>query len=284
MGTPVARDPAPNTVDYQGPRILCRAAGAAPRPGGAVGMDLRAGRHLDGLRRFQRQSGTHVAGPAHRALALPFGRHRWVACAGPDSIAVTAGERARSQVWEWANERAKIPVDPENGPPWHLAVQPLTGGGSAVSLVFSHTIADGAASALSIVSAVEGHRWDWGTRRAAAVRHGAARGIWPAPPAHCRTIPSSAARAPCGCSANRPRPNRRPTRPTSPPPGGTVGSKEPVTVPMVAASVDVASFDAKVAELGGTRNAFRRRAGRPPRPRPRPGRRRRERDADVPGQ
>jgi hypothetical protein len=33
-------------------------------------------------------------------------------------------------------------------------------------------------------------------------------------------------------------------------------SAEPVTVPMVAAAIDVASFDQKVAELGGTRNAL----------------------------
>jgi hypothetical protein len=179
-----------------------------------------------------------------------------VSSAGPDSIAVSTGERARSEVWDWANERAKIPVDPETGPGWHLAVQPLTGGGSAVSLVFSHTIADGAASTLSIVSAVEGHAWDLGypepgTRpfgRALREDIGTTARLLPG-------IPSSLVGT-VRLQRQQAAANPRPKTAKAKKPVATSGSKEPVTVPMVAASIDAETFDKKVAELSGTRNAF----------------------------
>lgn len=213
---------------------------------------------MDGLRRFQRNLAHTLLGRRIERSPLPFGRHRWVTCAGPDSIDVSTRERTRAQVWDWANERAKIPVDPETGPAWHLAVQPLTDGGSAVSLVFSHTIADGAASTLSIVSAVEGHRWDLqypapGSRSLGqALRQdiaGTARLLPGIPSSLIGTVRLQRRQAAAHPKPNNPKPTKKP---------GTVptGSGEPVTVPMVAASIDAASFDQKVAELGGTRNSL----------------------------
>lgn len=228
---------------------------------GPVGQSVwiyERGVDMDGLRRFQRNLEHTLLGRRIERSPLPFGRHRWVAGAGPDSIAVSTRERARSEVWDWANERAKIPVDPETGPAWHLAVQPLTGGGSAVSLVFSHTIADGAASTMSIVSAVEGHTWDLGYPdpgsrtfgRALREDLGTTARLLPG-------IPSSliaTVRLQRQQALANPKPKTKPAK--KPAPVLPADSNEPVTVPMVAASIDVETFDKKVAELSGTRNAF----------------------------
>lgn len=245
---------APNTVDYMdhASYVALRALRRGP-VGQSVWLYDR-GVDMDGLRRFQRNLAHTLLGRRLERSPLPFGRHRWVAWAGPDSIEVAAGERARDEVWDWVNERARIPVDPETGPAWHLAVQPLVGGGAAVSLVFSHTVADGAASTLSIVSAVEGAAWDLGypapgsrTRRQALAEDlRSTAGVLPG-------IPSAIAgtiRLQRQQSAGKPKPAKRPKA------AATSGSGGPVTVPMVAASIDVASFDQKVADLGGTRNAL----------------------------
>lgn len=226
---------------------------------GPVGQSVwiyERGVDMDGLRRFQRNLGHTLLGRRIERSPLPFGRHRWVASAGPDSIAVSTGERARSEVWDWANERAKIAVDPETGPAWHLAVQPLTGGGSAVSLVFSHTIADGAASTLSIVSAVEGHAWELGYPEPGSrplVR--ALREDIGTTARLLRGIPSSLIGT-VRLQRQQAARNSRPQATATKEPVLAARSKEPVTVPMVAASIDAATFDAKVAELSGTRNAF----------------------------
>ena len=249
-----------NTVDYMdhASYIALRALGRGP-VGQSVWIYDR-GVDMDGLRRFQRNLEHTLLGRRIERSPLPFGRHRWVSGGGPDSIAVSTRERARSEVWDWANERAKIPVDPETGPAWHLAVQPLTGGGSAVSLVFSHTIADGAASTLSIVSAVEGHRWDLqypapGSRSLRqALRQdiaGTARLLPGIPSSLIATVRLQRRQAAAHPKPTNPKPTKKPGTPTAPPRSG-----EPVTVPMVAASIDAASFDRKVAELGGTRNAL----------------------------
>lgn len=252
----VVRDPAPNTVDYMDHASYVALRALRRGPVGQSVWIYERGVDLDGLRRFQRNLEHTLLGRRIERSPLPFGRHRWVACAGPDSIAVATGERARSQVWEWANERARIPVDPQDGPPWHLAVQPLIGGGSAVSLVFSHTIADGAASTLSIVSAVEGRKWNLGYPAPGSRTFGKAlREDLLSTLRSLPAIPSSVVgtvRLQRRQAAETPRTGKAGV----PAPAASSGSKEPVTVPMVAASVDVASFDAKVAELGGTRNAF----------------------------
>lgn len=251
---------APNTVDYMDHASYVALRALRRGPVGQSVWIYERGVDLDGLRRFQRNLQHTLLGRRIERSPLPFGRHRWVRSAGPDSIEVSTRERARSEVWDWANERAKIPVDPETGPSWHLAVQPLSGGACAVSLVFSHTIADGAASTLSIVSAVEGRSWalgypEPGSRtfgRALREDLGATARLLPA-------IPSSligTARLQRQQAATNQKANPKAKTAKTRKPAVAADSGEPVTVPMVAASVDVETFDAKVAELSGTRNAF----------------------------
>ncbi|MDF2581474.1 MAG: hypothetical protein K0R33_117 [Mycobacterium sp.] len=247
---------APNTVDYMDHASYVALRALRRGPVGQSVWIYDRGVDMDGLRRFQRNLGHTLLGRRIERSPLPFGRHRWVSSSGPDSIAVSTRERARAEVWDWANERARIPVDPETGPAWHLGVQPLTGGGSAVSLVFSHTIADGAASTLSIVSAVEGHDWELGYPDPGARPFGralredigtTARSLPAIPSSLIATVRLQRQQA-----AADPKPRAR----KKPAPAVAARAKEPVTVPMVAASIDVATFDDKVAELGGTRNAF----------------------------
>ncbi|MGH3633359.1 wax ester/triacylglycerol synthase domain-containing protein [Mycobacterium sp.] len=116
---------------------------------------------LDGLERFHHNLCYGLLGRRIECSPLPFGRHRWVACQGPD-IDIAEYSRPRSELSDWADERAQLPVDPESGPGWHLGVLPLTDGSTAVSLVVSHCLVDGLGVSGAIADAVTGKRRDLG--------------------------------------------------------------------------------------------------------------------------
>ncbi|HWT48958.1 MAG TPA: hypothetical protein VN255_10405 [Mycobacterium sp.] len=111
---------------------------------------------MDGLRRFNENLGQGLLGRRIERSPLPFGRHRWVAWHEPPDIDVASSPRPRSEVSAWIDERAQIRVDPEYGPCWHLGVLPLEDGGTAVSLVTSHTVADGIVVMISAFEAING--------------------------------------------------------------------------------------------------------------------------------
>lgn len=118
---------------------------------------------LDGLRRFHSNFGYGLYGRRIERSPLPFGRHRWVSSLGPPSdLDIAESARPRSELSDWADERAQLPIDPETGPAWHLGVLPMTDGSSAVSLVLSHCLSDGLGGLLTIVDAVKGNRRDLG--------------------------------------------------------------------------------------------------------------------------
>ncbi|MGV0660692.1 hypothetical protein ABQE40_19725, partial [Mycolicibacterium pulveris] len=73
----------------------------------------------EGLRRFHRNFGYGLAGRRIERSVLPFGRHRWVSSLGPVADLDIAEPRSRSEVSDWFDERAQVPVDPEWGPGWH---------------------------------------------------------------------------------------------------------------------------------------------------------------------
>lgn len=87
---------------------------------------------------------------------LPFGRPRWIQWTGRADIDVAKQARPRSEIKDWTYEQAALPIDPEGGPPWRLAVQPLLDGGAAVTLLVAHTVADGVGLAGSVSDAVRG--------------------------------------------------------------------------------------------------------------------------------
>jgi hypothetical protein len=131
----------------------------------------------EALKRFHSGLDYGLLGRRIECSALPFGRHRWVSAVGqsPD-IDIAESSRPRSELSDWADERAQLPIDPEWGPGWHLGVAPFTDGSTAVSLVWSHCLADGIGGFSAISDAVEGNAHDLGyppprsrTRRRSAV-------------------------------------------------------------------------------------------------------------------
>lgn len=117
---------------------------------------------IDALRQFHRNIGHGLLGRKIERSPLPFGRHRWVAARGPQlDIDIAEAPRPRSEVTDWADERTQLPIDPEWGPIWHLGVQPLTDGSTAVTLVVSHNIADGVGALLTIADAIKGNIRDF---------------------------------------------------------------------------------------------------------------------------
>lgn len=113
---------------------------------------------LDALTRFSE----HLAhGPLARLVRpalLPFGRHQWVGVSSPPALAVAVTPLPPEALMAWADAQVNLPLDPTNGPGWTLNVQPLTDGSTVVSMVVSHCIADGTASAIAVSEAVCGKR------------------------------------------------------------------------------------------------------------------------------
>ena len=112
--------------------------------------------NMEGLRRFHRNLGYGLLGRRVERSPLPFARDRWVVSRGPEDVDVAETPRPRADLTAWFFERACLPIDPEHGPSWHLGVVPLEDGGSAVTLVASHTIVDGLGFAQAIKDAAVG--------------------------------------------------------------------------------------------------------------------------------
>ncbi len=129
---------------------------------------------FDGLRRFHRNLQHTLIARLIERSPFPFGRHRWVSCNLPADLDVAVTQRRRDEVWDWVDERSFLAIDPEVGPPWHLGVQPLIGGGAAVSLALSHSTGDAVAGMQAIVDAVTGTRRDFGFPPARARSRGQA--------------------------------------------------------------------------------------------------------------
>lgn len=92
---------------------------------------------------------------------LPWGRHRWVANPAPGPVAVFRDPLPRESLPELRRVLLDLPVDPERGPGWRLAVQALEGGGCALTMLVSHTIADMQATGEAIADAVAGRCVDY---------------------------------------------------------------------------------------------------------------------------
>lgn len=147
-----------NVLAYmdQGSFLALRALGRQPLI--QVLWIYERGLDFEGLHRFQRNLGHGLLGRSIEKSPLPFGRHRWVADTSPADLQIDVGEVPRNQVWEWADTRIRLPIDPELGPGWHLGVVPLSTGGAAVSLVASHSLVDGVGLCLAVADAVQGDR------------------------------------------------------------------------------------------------------------------------------
>jgi diacylglycerol O-acyltransferase len=216
----------------------------------------RRGIDLDALRRVHDNLAHGLLGRRVEPSPFPFGgRHRWVARRESPGIDIVRPARTRAALAEWLDERARLPVDPEFGPCWHLGVLPIEDFGTAVTLLASHTVADGVGVCLAIADAVKGVRHDFGyppprsrLRRRALVEDArqTARGL----PEVGHALAAMAKLA----VQNRPslgRPGAKAARPAA-----KVGHDRPVDVPTATVYVDLAQWDARAEHLGGTSNAL----------------------------
>lgn len=242
-----------NTLAYidQGSFLALRALGRGPIVQAVWVYDR--GVNMTGLRRFRRNLANGLFGRRIERSALPFGRHHWVVDADPQSLDLSAQERPRSEVWNWADACLGTPIDPERGPGWRLAVQPLTDGGAAVSLVVSHSISDGHGLVIAVNDAVNGVDRNLGypqprsrTRRAALASD--ARQTLAAIPEMAAAVVASVrvARAERGDLADS-------FKAAADVP---LGDDEPMVAPSVVAFVDADHWDECAQRLGGTSNSL----------------------------
>ncbi|MCV7426780.1 hypothetical protein H7K34_09570 [Mycobacterium montefiorense] len=205
---------------------------------------------IEGLTRFHRNLGLGVLGRRIERSPLKFARNRWVLAEEPVDIEFAEGARPRSELGDWADERAAVPIDPERGPGWHLGVLPLTDGSTAVTLVCSHYLIDGLGLMGAVVDAVLGNVHDLGlpppdsrTRRHALTQDA------------CRTVRDvpEVARAVIAGTKQSLR-LRGAARPSVSPPVIASGSDDEdlVVVPTVTIQVRVDDWDACADTLGGT--------------------------------
>ena len=228
-----------------------RALGHGP----LVQMTWIYGRDVDreGLRRFLRNLARGYLGRRVEPSPLPFGRHRWITWPGPADVEVSPKPVPRQSVPAWIDQQAAIPIDSELRP-WRLALQPLTEGGAAVTLVVSHNIADGVGLLNAVAAAVRGETTDLGYRDTTARSKTAAlaedaREVLRTVPDMARamaTLPEAARDlsrwSPQGRLARRST-RRRVTR---------AALRQPVVLQSVTVHVDGRLWDQRAQSLGGT--------------------------------
>jgi hypothetical protein len=204
---------------------------------------------LDGLRSFHEAVGNGVVGRRIERSPLPFGRHRWVSALGPTSeLDIAATARPRGEVGDWADERGQLHIDSETGPGWHLGVLPLTDGSTAISLVISHVLTDGAGGLLALADAINHAPRDLGyppprSRPRLKTALADARQTAQALPEVARTAVAVAKLALQNRAAR--------SEASAPSPGPTASDGEHVVVPSVALHVDLHDWDARATALGG---------------------------------
>ncbi|OBF02855.1 hypothetical protein A5730_22980 [Mycobacterium sp. ACS4054] len=208
---------------------------------------------LDGLRAFYHHLGRGRLRRRIERSPLPFGRHRWVAPTNQSDLEIVATPRPRDGVDAWLDEQAGRRPDAERGPGWHLAVLPLTDGGTAVSLVVTHTLTDGVGLCEALADAACGRddAIDWppaGSRpRWRALREDARQTARDTTDVG-RAVLAAARMARAGRGAAPGGAKKRPAPPTGP--------DEPITLPMATVFVDADEWDARASALGGTSNAL----------------------------
>lgn len=126
------------------------------------------------VNQFNEQLGRGLLGRRIQKSPLPWGRHRWVANPVPAPVTWFSDPLPSAQIPTWRSELINLPIDPEAGPGWRIAVQPIEGGGSVLSLLISHTLADGKAGVEAIAEALAGQQlnpafstavWRWSPAR-----------------------------------------------------------------------------------------------------------------------
>lgn len=204
---------------------------------------------MDAVRRFHRNFGYGMAGRRVERSPLPFGRYRWVSALGPAApLHINTDPLPREQISDWADQWAQVPIDPETGPGWQMAVQSFSEGVTAISVVGSHCLGDGVAALLAVGTAVAGANIDIGYPPPLSRRSGRAiaadlretiRGLPEIGRAARKAV--KVLRAGGEEAATSPKPARPPV----------ANPDELVIVPAITTYVDLAEWDARAAALGG---------------------------------
>ena len=208
---------------------------------------------IDELRVFNGNLGAGLLGRRIERSPLPFGRHRWVVDERSPDIAVD-GRQSRTEIGAWIERRARVKVDPEWGPTFHLGVLPLDDGGAAVTLVASHCVADGLGLATAIAEAVKGERRDFAYPRPQS------RGRWRAISEDLtdavRALPA-VLRALIATLMILLRLSRDPADSSAAPqPRRSDGDDRAVALPAVTIQTDAAAWDARARALSGSGNTL----------------------------
>ncbi|MCZ4519643.1 hypothetical protein O4220_14075 [Rhodococcus ruber] len=107
---------------------------------------------LQGIWRSSETVTSQELGRVHKELAvgqlgrrvgkprIPGARLRWDI--SPESLPLEYGTESIDDVIGWADTQADVPLDPQYGSGWRLTAAPLAHGGTVVSLVCSHALAD----------------------------------------------------------------------------------------------------------------------------------------------
>jgi hypothetical protein len=211
--------------------------------------------NIDGLRRFHRNLGHGLLGRRIERSPLPFARDRWVHCPGPEDVEIAETPRPRADLIAWSNARARLPLDPEYGPSWHLGVLPLEDGGTAVCLAASHTVIDGLGIIQAMADAASGRTHHLGyphpgsrTRRQAVLQD--ARQTIAATPELARAAVATAQ------FARKSRHHVAASIASAPPPPRVAGDEQPLVVPAVNVFADLAEWDACAESIGGNGNTL----------------------------
>jgi len=210
---------------------------------------------VDALRRFHRNLGYGLLGRRIETSPLPFARDRWVFSRGPEDLEIAETPRPRVDLNAWTYERACLPLDPEYGPNWHLGVLPLEDGGTAISLVTSHTLVDGLGILQAITDAANGRirylaypRPGSRTRGRALLQDG--RQTFASAPELARALAATVR------VARDRRMDVASSFASAPPSPRLAGDDQPVVVPSLTAYVDLAEWDARAKSIGGNSNTL----------------------------
>jgi diacylglycerol O-acyltransferase len=207
---------------------------------------------IAGLRRFHHHLQRGRLSRQIEQSPLPFGRHRWVSPSALSTIEIVAAPRPREEFDAWLSEQANTPLDSQHGPGWHLAVLPFTDGGTGVSLVILHCLADGVGLCQALADAASGRNdaISWppaGSRRRWRALREDARQTARDTPAIGRAMVAAA-------RMSRRRHGHAGSPTTAPKPIGV--PDERIALPTATIFIDVSEWDARAQSLGGTSNAL----------------------------
>lgn len=210
---------------------------------------------LVALRRFHQNLGYGLLGRRIERSPIPFARDRWVLSRAPQEIDIASSRRSRADVRAWTDELACLPIDPERGPSWHLGVLPLAGDCTAISLVASHTVVDAVGMSLAVADASEGRKREMGyplpgsrPRATALIEDG--KSTIAAVPEMARALADTLQlfrhrRHTLSSPATTAVPSRR-----------TSEDEKPAPIIGVTAYIDLAQWDSRAENLGGTSNSL----------------------------